>query len=77
MKNAAEVLAHLGIDENHPGPFTYQELHAVVENVLADMPQELQAKPTTCVTELNVEVNAKMFILRRDDDANAAPLRIR
>ena len=34
MKTAAEVLAHLGIDESHPGPFTYQELAEVVEDVL-------------------------------------------
>ena len=39
MKTAREFLAHLGIDESHPGPFTFQELHDAVEKALGSEPE--------------------------------------
>lgn len=34
MRTPEEVLAQLGIDEHHTGPFTYQELREAVQHTL-------------------------------------------
>lgn len=39
MKTAREHLAHLGIDESHPGPWTYQELLEAAQAALDSDPE--------------------------------------